>query len=464
MSEASALQLRIYSGIHAGASEILSAERYVLGADSNCDVVLADAGVAPRHAELHISAQGCILSWLASDASADVPDTSISLALGSAFALGPVVMGVDLADAPWAQVELLTPVKAPSPNVASVALAPDTVDASVAEMTSPPAGSDSNSDLDPTPTVGWMARNRRRVIGGVLTCSALALVGVMMDVVVAGAPAAASYPALVTPAQQSEQQRLAILQIAASLKLAEQIVIEATAHGGWLVRAAYLNDTQVEALAMALSRLNPRPGLQMTNEQDLQQSVNKTLAGWIEETHDSVKATYLGEAVFELSGSVASPSQRAKLLTTLAVSFPMVREWKNQFSVPQETANMLLEALRESGFDVTGTWKDGTLFIQTLLSKRQVQHWEVTLVDLAGKYTVPFSAIVRFGGEKAVSNFPVDLPFTPRSVMGGNTPYVVMSDGAKLMLDGVRQGWRLSSISHAEIVFENGSRRAVLQR
>jgi type III secretion protein D len=459
MSKASALQLRIYSGIHAGASEILSAERYVLGADSNCDVVLADAGVAPQHAELHISAQGCILSWLASDASADVPDASISLALGSAFALGPVVMGVDLADAPWAQVELLTPVNAPSPNAASVAPAPDIINASVAEMTSP-----SDSDRYPTPTAGWMARNRRRVIGGVLTCLALALTGVVMDMVVAGTPAPVSYPALVTPAQQSEQQRLAILQIATSLKLAEQIVIEATAHGGWLVRAAYLNDVQGEALAMALSRLNPRPGLQMTNEQDLQQSVNRTLAGWIEETHDSVKATYLGEAVFELSGSVASPSQRAKLLATLAVSFPMVREWKNQFSIPQETANMLLEALRESGFDVTGTWKDGTLFIQTLLSKRQVQHWEVTLVDLAGKYTVPFSAIVRFGGEKAVSNFPVDLPFTPRSVMGGNTPYVVMSDGAKLMLDGVHQGWRLLSISRAEIVFENGSRRAVLQR
>jgi type III secretion protein D len=50
--------LIVRSGLHAGASLELSQEAYVIGADADCDIVLRDSGIAPRHCRVTRNARG----------------------------------------------------------------------------------------------------------------------------------------------------------------------------------------------------------------------------------------------------------------------------------------------------------------------------------------------------------------------------------------------------------------------
>jgi type III secretion protein D len=56
------------------------------------------------------------------------------------------------------------------------------------------------------------------------------------------------------------------------------------------------------------------------------------------------------------------------------------------------------------------------------------------------------------------------LPFELRGVVGGDMPYVQLTDGQKLVQGGTSQGWRLASISESQVVFDSGGRRAVVPR
>jgi hypothetical protein len=62
-------------------------------------------------------------------------------------------------------------------------------------------------------------------------------------------------------------------------------------------------------------------------------------------------------------------------------------------------------------------------------------------------------------------NVLAQLPFRLKSVVGGDTPYVVLGGGEKLLLQGQSQGWRLVSIDPDSVVFEGQqARKVVVQR
>ena len=50
----SGIVIRIFSGVHMGAELSLSDGAWVFGRDDSADIVLADAGLSPRHAVLKV--------------------------------------------------------------------------------------------------------------------------------------------------------------------------------------------------------------------------------------------------------------------------------------------------------------------------------------------------------------------------------------------------------------------------
>lgn len=114
--------LRIVSGLHTGGSRPLSAQETVLiGSSGDCDIVLSDAGVAPRHAFL--TRMGGTVSLRALDAPLTIdgqtlpPGDPAELAAMQRVDLGGASFAVGAADDPaWAlmlpnQGELAKPVK-----------------------------------------------------------------------------------------------------------------------------------------------------------------------------------------------------------------------------------------------------------------------------------------------------------------------------------------------------------------
>ncbi len=112
---------------------------------------------------------------------------------------------------------------------------------------------------------------------------------------------------------------------------------------------------------------------------------------------------------------------------------------------------------------MTGRWQDGKLYIDAKVLRQQVPQWERALMQAVARYPVPISATLA-PQSQAQDLAMARLPFQLRSVMGGDLPYVVLADGGKLIEGGSRQGWRLVSVDGEQVVFENGTRRAVVPR
>jgi type III secretion protein D len=369
---------------------------------------------------------------------------------GKAVPLGPIVVAVDEPDAPW-------------PTLEQLVLVPH---APALEPRLPPPA-------QPTPPRGRVVRARallaRHAVASttVAATAGLSLVTVLAwpmglhRVVPQRIAAAVLAPAA---AQPHTAQRQAIEATLKELGLTERATIE-PAGDGWLVRAPVLSDSESESLTAALSRMQPPPALRMTTEQDLRDAVADMLVRIAPEYRGSVTLRYLGEGRFRLEGRMPKAEERDKLLRSLASAFPQVREWDNAVLVNEEAAQRLLAELRERGWQVAGGWQQGTLEMQVALQQADVPQWERALLAAAQGHVVPFRvtlAIVQPPSARRVGETP--LPFQIRSVVGGDMPYVLLPDGEKLAQGGTRQGWRLASISANQVVFENGARRATVQR
>ncbi|HSV44210.1 MAG TPA: type III secretion system inner membrane ring subunit SctD [Ramlibacter sp.] len=457
MSQAEPLELRILSGIHQGASAALAGTGLLIGGAPECDIVLADAGVHARHARLEPGEGGwCLLA--AQGAQEGAP---VLLQPGVAAMVGPVTVTVDAPGAPWPEPEQLKLAQA----VASAAEPADAPPALTTAAEGVPADTEAAAPVpaDPMPAESSSAvslpRRRRSwsalTAGLLMLCAAAALLAWSMEV---EPPVAA-----VTLGAPMAPPTLAAQKVIDDLALGQRAVVERQGDQV-LVRATYLSDSEAETLAAALSRLRPRPGLRMTSEQDLQQEVADSLARLQPGQPGQVKAVYLGDARFRLEGRLPGEAERKELEAALRAAHPQVHGWDNQLLVPQDLGEHLLAQLRAAGFDeISGRWQEGRLHIGARVPRSQVPQWERALVQAVARYPIPVQATLT--AERQSDNEALGrLPFGLRSVMGGDTPYVVLADGGKLMVDGQRQGWRLVSVEADKVVFENGTRRAVIAR
>ena len=92
MTMGSGVRLRLYSGVHMGAEIALTEGLWVFGRDDSCDIVLADPGLAPRHAVLDVKANA--LRYENLDGRVESPEgeapASAELEPGRLWRMGPV--------------------------------------------------------------------------------------------------------------------------------------------------------------------------------------------------------------------------------------------------------------------------------------------------------------------------------------------------------------------------------------
>lgn len=98
------LELRILSGLHRGAALPLDCAALLLGAGEDCDVVLADRGLAPRHARLAPGMDGWRLEPLDGEVGAGhdgAAQDRVDLAPGAPARVGEVWICLSQPDAAW---------------------------------------------------------------------------------------------------------------------------------------------------------------------------------------------------------------------------------------------------------------------------------------------------------------------------------------------------------------------------
>lgn len=453
MDERPAYELRILSGMHAGARAPLDGSDYLLGTLDECDFVLMDPGVHPRHARIAASDGGWDLRW-AVEEGAEALLAPMRMEPGKAVPLGPVVLSVDVVDAPWPTLEQLVLV----PQAAAV-------------EPSLPAPLDIPEGSVPVMMVPRRASVARSVAAWTLT---LATAGVSAMALIAwpmGAAHERRQPATIeTPAAAAAEkgslpfapQKQAIDTALRDLGLTERAKVEPSATG-WTVRAGVMSDVESESLSAALSRIQPLPGLRMTTEQDLRADVADMILRMAPEYRGTIGLRYLGEGRFRVEGRMGNAAERDKLLRTLASAFPLVRAWENAVVAAEEAGDRFVAELRSRGsWHVSRAPGAGLLDLQVRLSQRDVPQWEQALLSVAQANPTPFRATLEF--VQAQASRESRPPFRVRSVVGGEMPYVLLEEGEKLAPGGVFQGWRLASVGAQQLVFENGAQRAYVPR
>jgi type III secretion system YscD/HrpQ family protein len=101
--------LKIYTGVHAGAEIPIDDGRYVIGRDDECDIVLADKDISPRHTSIAISNGNLHIAAMDDTVYLEgsmIADGEISFDLYNTVTIGSTHFALGLAGHPWPSVQL----------------------------------------------------------------------------------------------------------------------------------------------------------------------------------------------------------------------------------------------------------------------------------------------------------------------------------------------------------------------
>ena len=435
MTQELAAELRIFTGIHAGARAALAVGSYVLGADSACDFVLCDEGVAGRHAELRI----CDAEWVLHPLSEHGATTGdLRLKAGEGVAIGSVMIAIDAPQAPW---QMTGPVAAPASSSALESQrSPHETVTPVPQIVEPEVESQPSAQ-----------RNPGRPVLFSLAAAGL-LVGLLWVRMLPGSEVP-SEPIAPPVEVSSEAQIRAIID---SLNLATRAQLERRPDGQLVVRAELLGEDEYENLAIALSRVNPRPEFKIVDEQDLVREV----LDFLQLRSATLSADHLGSGRFRIKGTITGESERDALMQALKTEFP-VRFFESELLIQDVVVTQFLDELISNGAtSVSGEWLEGSFTVSAKVSGVDPRHWEQDLLKTEARFGKQFPFLIHTEFD---DKGEVNLPFRIIGVAGGQAPFVVLSDQSKVLIGGNIQGWHLSEIDGSQVVFD-GPRRIALKR
>jgi type III secretion system YscD/HrpQ family protein len=435
------LELRVLTGTHAGARVLLPDQPQSLGSASDCDLILTDEGLLAHHAQIEAQGDGTVLlRWLAP------PGQEVMLQAGEGAELGPVRIAIDSADMPWREsVTLRGPVATPA-----------VLDATAEEPGKPRDGQRSEPPKHPPRFTSALANGLGWAFAGLgLLTFGIALVQRIPFGAGPASPPSMAKDAGAASGQTAPSALAAVEAAIAPLGLGSRVRIEADARAGahgLRVRAAYLDAAQAQALREALQRVSPVPRLDILTPDQVQALLEDALLMQDGGTTSRLTALALEGGRFRIEGRAGSRLQGDELLARLQRAVPWVQGLDSALVIDEEEAQALLRALQALGLgEVEGQWLAGRLELRARIPPTQMARWERGLATAVASHPVPFRVAV----SPAAPPVATALPFTLRSIVGGVMPFVTLSDGRRLAVDGQAEGWRLLAIRPEAVVFEN---------
>lgn len=473
------MQLRILSGLHAGARlDIAQGEPLRIGCDDECDVLLRDCGLAPG-ASVQVQWQSGHWSiWDTHEDGEEGGAAPASHALGSVALLGPISLTVCAENAPW-QAALAPPASQvlEEPVLDSEALAPAPASAEPQWL----AASDSaaaGEDLLPAPGETRRAdvlsvHARRSKLPAVAV--GLLVLAVLGGIWVAWTPAPTPVPpdvpqismarAALSPQAQAQSVKDAGLAIALA-DPALRLRIAPNAEGGVTVSGWVDSVEQFDRLAQALAKLRPLPRLAVRTASEVLDALSD--AG----SAQGVKLQFAlqGAGKVQARGVVATPAQRELLLAQLRARAPAGIEIVDALRVASTQGPAIRSWLQAQGLVVTrAEWDGEQLQLAVDVGAPQRGVLERLLAATPTPLTdIPFLLQTRELKAQAPLQAQAPaararigdagLPLRIRSVVGGAAPYVVLADGTKLQPGGRHAGWQLVAVAPDHVVFDGPSR------
>jgi len=450
------LELRVLSGLHREAS-CAARDGAVVGADPDCDIVLADAGLGPRAARLRIGDHGWDLAP-EEGAPAHEPATPFNQALP----LGPVWVTVARSDDPWTGLPeaandgmAVDPIADPTPAAAPTAVLTAVPEAQTADAK--PAAPTLTASSPPW-RQGEAASSRRAAWPLLLGLAAVVLavvVAISMAWLLPTAPKPVEHPDPQLAAKQSLPKIAAIIE---RLGLAGRLQADMTGDGTVRVTGWVRNAAEQDALSAALAQIWPMPSMRVSVEE----SIGATAAAILRSFPIAYQARYDGSGRLTVHGIAPGPRERSAALSALNAQLPGMTILGNDIMLAPDVLDELSGRLTAAGLAGVGlTWRDNKLEAGTSnLSDEQLE----ALREVVDKFNATHLGVVALGKPTVEGmQFADSVPFGIRSVVSGPQPFIVLDDGSKLLVGGTYKQYRLTAVEPRRIIFD-GPRPAIVLR
>jgi len=461
MTMSEALELRVLSGLHRDARCDVN-DGALLGADPACDIVLADAGIAPRAARVRIGARGWTVE--AQDAPAgEEPATPFNQPLP----LGPLWITVARPADAWATLPDAANDAQAGAEPAALAVAAATAAAeSHADTPAAPAaapaeaaaaGAAAAGAAPARPALPARATRGNRDAWPMFVGLAAVVLTILLAIGMAWwLPSEPKAPPRPDPRLAAEQSMSQISAALERLGLASRLHVAMSRDGSLRVTGWVRNRAEQERVASAMTQIWPMPALQVSAEDEALQTAAAALKGF----GVRYQPRYDGDGRMTITGIAGSARERASALDAVRAQLPGMTVLGNDIQLAPDVAQAFSQALVDAGLSGIGlAWQgdrleaaaaglddDQMALLQTVMAQFNTRHLGV--VALAGP------------GER---QFADSVPFDIRSVVGGPQPFIVLGDGNKLLVGGTYQRYRLVAIEPKRLIFE-GPRPAIVVR
>lgn len=411
------LELRVLTGVHAGACALLTAHPQWVGSDEGCALILTDAGVLAQHARIEPAADGTVvLRWH------DDSQPPLVLRAGQSARVGPIQIAIETLGAPWRDdLPLASPLQA-----------------SLAD-----AGAPARTQA--------LSRRRRLAVWAALT---LTLAGVIVASFFARTIRAPAEPAPAAKAAALRAPDEPLAHLITRLGLGGRATIESSDPSAPTIRATFLSAPEADAIGNELAKRSQPIRLTVVDEAQAVAQVTHAIerAGRLQGV--TLTTHHLGGGKFRVEGQVAEEAQRSQIAADLKDSLTQVTDLEIAIRVQAQAARAMVEALKREGIaQVQGQWSEGLLTLDVRIPAGALARWETALLAAASRHDVPFRANTTML-DTASSDTIAQLPFGMRSVVTTPVPYIVLADGRKVAAGASVEGWRLVAIDPRTVRFE----------
>lgn len=438
------LELRVLTGLHRDA-RCPARHDAVLGTDPDCDIVLADEGLAPRTVRLKLGTNGWDLAPDSETAEAPVPP---STPFNQALPLGPIWITVARPSDPWhsapdAANDHIIPPPADSPTDE-----PPT-DAPPAPQGIPRARGRNAPELAPP---GRRKRHWSTALGMVIAVATVAL-AILLAWLLPGTPATnADRPDPRAAAEQSLGQIQAAID---HLGLGSRLHVAITPDHIVQVSGWVRDVGERDSLSAALAQIWPMPAMQVSSEAEAVQIASAALRN----LQVKYEARYEGNGRLSIQGVAPDDPGRVAALDAVRAQLPGMTVLGNHILLAPSVADALAQALADAHLNgVTLVWQDHRLQAGTKgLTAEQMVTLDVVLAQFNQDH---FNIASLADGDHPYAD---TVPFRIRSVVSGKTPFIVLEDGSKLLIGGSYRHYRLTAIEDSRLLFD-GPRPAIILR
>lgn len=442
------LELRILSGLHQNA-RCTARHDALVGTHHDCDIVLADAGLPEQAARLKLGPNGWGLV-------AEPQDTEEAIDPATPYnqpvSFGSVWVTVAQPSDPWLPPPPADdePGEPESASVDKPAASPAPDDAS------PPPGGAAATTTEASPPVAAPGSRRRRSrsawIGLIVLVLAVAI-ALLLAVLLPRTPPEPLPQA--DPRLAAEQSIGKITAAIEQLGLASRLHVAISTDGVVRVSGWVRNEEERNRLAAALVQIWPMPAMQVSNEAEALSAADQALKGF----GVKYEARYEGDGRLNVTGVASDSETRSNAMEAVRAQLPGMTIMDSGILLASEVAAELSRELAAAGLGAMAlVWQRNQLKVGTDTLDAEQMSTAQSVLDRFNQTHFGVAALSQ--SEKPYADA---VPFKIRSVVSGDTPFLVLENGTKLLIGGTYQHYRLTKIDDRQLIFE-GPRPAIVLR